>query len=229
MKHRPLVCASLMEPSPEELIEAARSAANADLIEARIDALENPDAQSVEGLLRRLRKVSGKEIILTIRPANEGGSFRGDEDERKTLLEAGLHEAGYVDVELDAPFLTPILEKAAEAGTQVIVSHHDFQATPPKEDMLSLLRRECAAGADIAKLAVTANSPRDVLTLLEVTMEASKTGRVCTISMGEHGRLSRIAAPLFGSVLVYGYVSRPTAPGQMSVAQVRRGLEILGM
>ncbi len=224
-----MVCASIMEPSLQDFVETAKKAGDADLIEARIDAVKNPTPRGVEKLLRELREASGKEIILTVRPVKEGGAFRGGERDRRTLLEAGLWEAGYVDIELEAPFLPQTAVKASEAGTRVIVSHHNFKVTPPKEDMLSLLRREHMAGAEIAKLAVTAKSLNDLLTLLEVTMEASKMGKVCTISMGEQGRLSRIAAPVFGSVLVYGYVNRPTAPGQISVGQVRRALEILGM
>jgi 3-dehydroquinate dehydratase-1 len=122
-----------------------------------------------------------------------------------------------------------MVEEAKEGNTRVIISHHDFNSTPSEEKMLRVLRDELRAGADIAKLAVRANNMGDVLRLLEVTLEASRYGRVCTISMGEYGRLSRMASPLFGSVLTYGYVSTPTAPGQLSLVELRQALRILGV
>lgn len=47
--------------------------------------------------------------------------------------------------------------------------------------------------------------------------------------MGEKGRFSRIAAPLFGSLI--SYVSLPggreTAPGQLTLDEMKRAAEIL--
>lgn len=229
MKPRTLICASLMAASPPEFVEAARGAEDADLIEVRADALEGCTPDRVKELLGQVSQASEKDMILTVRPESEGGAFKGSEAVRKTILEAGLHDACYVDLELEMPGLQDMVEKARDAGAAVIVSHHDFQGTPDKEEMIALLRREHDAGADIGKLAVKANGMRDVLMLLEVTLTASQQRKVCTISMGEHGKLGRVAAPLFGSALTYGYVSRPTAPGQLSVKEIKQTLEILGV
>lgn len=226
---QPLICASVMEPSPRDFVEVALRAENADVIEVRADALEDPAPNKVRRLLRDVTKATGRDVILTVRPRGEGGAFRGSEEERRSLLEACLGEAHYVDLELEMPSLVDTAEKARDASTDIIVSHHNFQDTPDEDDMMALLKREHEVGADISKLAVTANSMRDVLRLLEVTLSASQKWRICTISMGKFGRLSRAAAPLFGSSLVYGYVSRPTAPGQLSIEEVKHVLEILGV
>jgi 3-dehydroquinate dehydratase-1 len=50
---------------------------------------------------------------------------------------------------------------------------------------------------------------------------------LCMIAMGEVGRHLRAVAPLYGSVLTYGYVSEPTAPGQMSVSELRQALMLM--
>jgi 3-dehydroquinate dehydratase-1 len=52
---------------------------------------------------------------------------------------------------------------------------------------------------------------------------------ICTISMGELGAISRIAAPIFGSAITYGYVTRETAPGQISVSDIDSALKALGV
>ncbi len=72
-----------------------------------------------------------------------------------------------------------------------------------------------------------AHSKKDVLKVLNVTAEASKLGDVCIISMGKAGRLSRVVAPLFGSCITYASIGEPTAPGQLSVSNVKSVLEVL--
>jgi 3-dehydroquinate dehydratase-1 len=82
----------------------------------------------------------------------------------------------------------------------------------------------------VAKLGVKANSRRDVLRLLHVTQEMSSLDvPICTISMGELGKISRVAAPFFGSAITYGYVTKETAPGQVSIAELKKAFEILGL
>jgi 3-dehydroquinate dehydratase-1 len=216
-----------METSLLEFNRIARKAKEADLIEVRADSIKELTPERIKELLKCVNDASGKEIILTIRPGWEGGAYQGREHDRRMLLEAGLLEADYIDLELKMPSLAYMLEKAKRSGTKIIISHHNFSGTPETGKMLRLLKEELDLGADIAKLAVKANHVKDVLSLLETTLKASREGRVCTISMGEHGKLARVAAPFFGSSLVYGYVSKPTAPGQLSVTELRDALKIL--
>ena len=79
-----------------------------------------------------------------------------DDDTRKGLLMAAI-EAGarYVDVEVqaDEAYKRDIIQKARIHGCKVIISFHDFQATPEKgklEEITALCFKE---GADIAKIA----------------------------------------------------------------------------
>ena len=91
--------------------------------------------------------------------------------------------------------------------------------------MEGVIRESLDAGADIAKLAVMPNSLQDVLRLLDVTLKAN--GPVCTIAMGEKGKHSRVIAPVYGSVMTYGYVDTPTAPGQLKVDELKYILKML--
>lgn len=229
MKRYPLLCASIMEESIPEVIKIASSVRDADLIEIRADAIKEISPRRVIELLREVKKVSGKDVILTVRPLKEGGLYQGTEDDRRFILEAGLEETDYVDLELDTSQLEGLVKKASETGVKTIISHHNFESTPSREIMLSLLKREFNAGADIAKLAVKARTMEDVLNLLSVTVEASREGNICTIAMGNLGKIARVAAPFFGSTLLYGYVSNPTAPGQLSVSELRKILNIMGV
>ena len=49
----------------------------------------------------------------------------------------------------------------------------------------------------------------------------SSKGAVCTIAMGDLGRHSRVIAPIYGSVMTYGYMDAPTAPGQLRVDELK--------
>jgi 3-dehydroquinate dehydratase-1 len=55
---------------------------------------------------------------------------------------------------------------------------------------------------------------------------SQKTGLVA-ISMGENGTISRIAAPLFGSLFTYCFVDGSVAPGQLGVKETAAMLDRL--
>jgi 3-dehydroquinate dehydratase-1 len=63
-----------------------------------------------------------------------------------------------------------------------------------------------------------------VVRLLQFTAERKEP--LVTLSMGEIGMLSRVAAPLFGSLFTYTFVGEAVAPGQLPfgelVAEMRR-------
>ncbi len=91
--------------------------------------------------------------------------------------------------------------------------------------MKRILSESARAGADISKIAVMPSSLRDVLALLEVTLESESP--VCTIAMGKLGMHSRVIAPIYGSVLTYGFVEDAVAPGQMRVDELKAALKLL--
>jgi len=217
---RPKIVASLSRDLLENGEQARRL--GADLLEVRIDLL--PSLKDLEVVLEELN--SRLPVIVTNRCRREGGNWKGGEDERVELLLQCLPFASGVDVELTSPSRDRVVAEAKKLGRTVIISYHDFEKTP--HDLKGILRREIKAGADIAKLAVTPLSLGDVLDLLEVTLSLSREGRVCTIAMGELGRHSRVMLPVFGSCLTYGsVVDTGTAPGQLSVGELKYMLELL--
>jgi 3-dehydroquinate dehydratase I len=202
----------------------AREAASlgADLVEIRVDLVEEDSRTLVESVYRD----GYCPIIITIRPEYEGGKFSGTEDERLKLFTALATYADFIDVELRAPHVEQLAATVRGTDAVPIVSYHDFEGTPPDAEMLAIIDRCLQKGA-IAKLAVTPHDMTDVLRLLEVTLVSKRP--VCTIAMGSLGMHSRIVAPVYGSLLTYGYVRRPVAPGQIRVDRLLEGLKILGL
>jgi 3-dehydroquinate dehydratase-1 len=199
----------------------------ADIVEIRLDLLGIRDADVAKDLVEEIVSSSDLKCIATNRLQSDGGRWEGPEEERIFLLEEIIPLVDGVDIELSAQesVRTRIVEKAKENGKAVIVSAHDFSKTPSVDEMKDILENAFEAGGDIAKLAVMPNSMQDVLDLLNVTSRMEKP--VCTISMGELGKHTRVVAPCYGSVLTYGSVAEAVAPGQIRVDKVRECLETI--
>jgi 3-dehydroquinate dehydratase / shikimate dehydrogenase len=188
-------------------MRSARHAAEADgdLVELRLDSMARPDP---DGALADRRKPA----IVTCRPLREGGMFDGSEEERLRIL-MRAHELGaeFIDVEWDAR--AELLQ--ARGGRGVIVSRHDFSGTPANVfDLLAALRD---AGGEIAKLAVTAERPADLLSLLRAVPQ---DGSSIVIGMGGAGMATRVLAGRFGSR--WTYAGDAVAPGQITAARLQQ-------
>jgi len=198
----------------------------ADAVEFRMDLASDP--------LGRLDDYGGTlPVIATNRPTWEGGEAADGPERLDALCRAAASDAvGAVDVELGT--VTDgdgerVATRARECGTAVIVSVHDFEATPDRDRMRDLL---AAAGdrGDVAKLAVTAGGSDDVLDLLAATRATTAAGEtVATMAMGEAGRHSRAVAPLYGSRIGYAPVdpADATAPGQYDLATLADLVDLL--
>jgi 3-dehydroquinate dehydratase type I len=83
---------------------------------------------------------------------------------------------------------------------------------------------------DIVKFAVTASSQGELEILLEFALKfRNNTLPACVMSMGKYGPVSRIASPLAGAFLTYGFLGEgPSVPGQVSVTKLREKLKQYG-
>ncbi|PSQ49441.1 type I 3-dehydroquinate dehydratase [Halobacteriales archaeon SW_7_65_23] len=199
---------------------------HADAVEFRVDLADDGRSQ--------LSAYDGElPLLVTNRVEWEGGEA-ADNPARIEALEAAVEHPAVeaVDVELAAVRsgdCADLLEHAREHDVAVVVSVHDFEATPERETLTALLT-EAAELGDVGKLAVTAETRGDVLGLLSATHEVTESGkRVATMAMGEAGRHSRAVAPLYGSRIGYAPVdpADATAPGQYDLATLRRLIDQL--
>ncbi len=201
--------------------EAARdvfATTDADMIEVRLDLVKGDPLDA----LRAVRSATDKPIIATNRLQAEGGLWGAGEDERIRILIEAAELADWVDIELRTELRGKVFELVEKP---VIVSYHDFAGMPSRAEILDILEEMKGTGAAISKIAVTPSAMKDNLLILDFLLEADAP--LCMIAMGPLGRHLRAVAPLYGSVLTYGYVSQPTAPGQMSVSELRQALRLL--
>jgi len=198
---------------------------DADLLEFRMDLADDPLAAlaDYDGVLP---------ILATNRAEWEGGEADGSGRLDDLATAAEHDDVVAVDVELNAVRHgdgAGVLAHAREHGATAVVSVHEFEGTPPADDLRSTLADAVEHG-DVGKLAVTAEDPADVLTLLMLTREFTARGeRVATMAMGAVGRHSRAVAPVYGSKLGYAPVDpdEATAPGQYDLATLRELVEQL--
>jgi len=219
-----MICAPIIEKELDSMIETANST-KADSVELRLDYLTEITA------IDELTKIQ-KPIIATCMPEFEGGNFKGPEGERIELLRKATEFSSHLTIELktETNLRDPLISEAKEKGVRVILSHHDFDSTPGKEEILSVLRQEEGAGADIAKVAFMPKNQADVLNTLAAITENPTRIPVIAIAMGELGKVSRVLGPALGSYLTYASPTqgKESAPGQLTVEELRRILDIIG-
>jgi len=87
-------------------------------------------------------------------------------------------------------------------------------------ELLSKVREARNKGASIGKIATMVNSVKDISILSTLTVEAKKAALVCVIGMGTLGVSTRLSLPALGSSLSYGYLDKPSAPGQLPCSRI---------
>lgn len=216
----------------EEILASAKeiAAAKPDIMEWRIDYYEAgiKDNEKLIATAKALRDVVGElPILVTFRTKNEGGVLELGEDEYLDLVATVVTNrlGDVVDIELfhDEERVKDLVKQAHNYNVVVIMSNHDFEKVPAKDVIEFRLKKMAELGADVPKLACMPHSADDVLTLLSATNNARKalSTPIITMAMADLGKVSRIAGQVFGSCLSFGAVGKTSAPGQLSIEDLR--------
>lgn len=219
MISKPLICVPLFQKDRKNVLKVASEAIKlgADLLELRIDVLLDPDPQKIIHLTEEINFP----LIATNRMQEEGGYFRGSEDERIEILIETAEYVDYVDIELQTD--EKHRSKVINASKSTIISYHNFQRTPPLKELLDIVKKEKELGA-MAKFAVMPQNMQDTLNVLQVVNQSDNT---IGIAMGEMGRYTRVLAPLFGSPLTYASSDKGSAPGQLNINETKEIIDKL--
>lgn len=197
----------------ENVIKVAKDCINkgADVLEFRIDALENPEISEIKKTIEEINFP----MIATNRISTEGGSFKGTEEERFEILYECCDLVDYVDIELQSN--DEYIKKIHDTGVTTIVSYHDFEKTPKLSEITYIVEKEQKLG-DIAKVAFMPQDLDDTLTILAVL---SHCGDTIAISMGDLGSYTRVMASKFNSPITFAAGTDVTAPGQIDIETMK--------
>ena len=223
-----MICVSIQEPSFEKCKQMILSLAakGADRIaELRADLCRfTPEQVS-------LLVAANPHTIVTSRVESDNPSLSFNR--LCAAIEAG---AEYIDTELEYPddLQLQLRNRARSAGTKLIVSWHNFSATPPLKQLLEVYRSCAEKGADVVKIVTTANSLIDATRTMRLYRSVARLPRkriqrppLAAFAMGSAGKFTRYLSLKLGSPLSYTYPdgANATAPGQYSESQLAALLE----
>lgn len=230
------VAVSISGKSKEEILDIAKKIdiEKVDMVEWRGDFFKDIfHMDKVLEVLELLRQaLNNTPIIFTFRSKKEGGEREISEDDYYYLnKEVGKSKlVDLIDVEIFSKEdrVKELMEFIKKQNIFVIGSSHDFLKTPSEEKMILKLKKLEDLGADILKLAVMPNEPKDVLSLLNISNEMKNHSNkpVITISMGSLGMVSRICGNTFGSSVSFGSLDKKSAPGQIPVDELYKILRL---
>nr|MDP9146440.1 shikimate dehydrogenase [Acidobacteriota bacterium] len=186
-------------------------------VELRLDWLGS-DAQRARFLawLKR-RKFNRVLFVATCRRVDAGGKFRGGiEAQLYWLMQAREAGCSWCDVEVETMRVLPgKWVREYPVPGRVMLSVHDFERTPKFGGKFGALE---GGEVDAVKIAANARTIADSLRLLGL---ARKSKNFVAVPMGEVGLPARILALREGSALAYAPVEEATAPGQVSLREMK--------
>ncbi len=217
----PRICIALGLPDIPTLLDHARREAEAGelFLEFRLDFLDRPceGAASIRSFLEQFPECI---ILATCRRHQNHGKFNGSIEEQLAVLdkavEAGAHA---IDIEIETAEVAQDRLHYLRGRTQVIVSYHNYEATPPMD---TVINRVMKVQADAYKVVTTARKPSDNVRVLAAAKALPKH-KLIVLAMGELGFPTRVLSPVFGGVYTYAapMFAGGTAAGQVSARSLR--------
>lgn len=228
------ICAVIAEPTAKDALGRIRSVlrrsrAACPTVELRLDWLsKRGELEKLLGRLPAILRAPGRGrkhtrprpcVIATLRRRVAGGRFEGGlAAQRVGLLAAAKAGCAWCDVEVESaePLGKKGMSELRQAGANVLVSFHDFARTPG--DLRQIVRRLERCGGDAIKIATHCRTVGDTVRLLRT---AQGRRDVVAVPMGEAGLPGRVLALRRGSALAYAAAEAATAPGQLSLQEMR--------
>jgi 3-dehydroquinate dehydratase/shikimate dehydrogenase len=212
------ICVVAAASTARELAKLVRLAVReTPTVELRLDWLR--DDSEREKLLAWLSrsKWKGTTFLATCRRKLGGGQFDGDAGaELHWLMQARQAGCAWCDVEVETMRELPQESvRQFAVPSRVMLSIHDFRRTP---SLAKKIEVSASSGVDAVKIAAMSRTIADSMRLLKL---ARSSRQLIVVPMGEVGLPARILALREGSALAYAPLARATAPGQVSLQEMK--------
>ena len=212
------ICAVVAADSAREAVAQLRSALReTPTVELRLDWLRN-DSERRRFLAWLQRNRPRRSVLIaTCRRREGGGLLAGNvQDQLRWLKQAA--EAGCLWCDLEVETLRRLPRNSIRRYSlppRILLSVHDFRRMPRLDPALGARWR---GQVDAIKIAGAARTIADGARLLRF---AAKSRNCVAVPMGEVGLPARLLALREGSALAYAPVSAATAPGQVSLTEMK--------
>ena len=188
-------------------------------LEFRLDFLSQPrqGAEAIRGFLEQFPDCI---VLVTCRRHQNHGRFNGSIEEQLSILDLAVRNGAHaIDVEIETAESALDRLHQFRGRAYVIVSYHNYEATPPLD---LIVGRMMHVPADAYKIVTTARKPSDNLRVLAAARALPKQ-HLIVLAMGELGFPTRVLSPIFGGVYTYAAPMQVegTAAGQVSARSLR--------
>ncbi|MFH2028365.1 MAG: shikimate dehydrogenase [Nanoarchaeota archaeon] len=203
-----MICTPITASTVKEALDDIREAKDADLIELRLDLINDISLSN----LHRLIENKKKKVIVT------------DRKNRLDMIRKAIElNSDFIDVDISMGEKTIKEIILHKNSSKIIVSFHDFKKTD-----ISVIKKNyekmASLGPDIIKIATFANDISDNKVIFDLIKDAKKENkRIIALCMGEKGEISRIIGPIFGSFITFGSLEKgkESAPGQVTAEKLK--------
>ncbi|CRK11847.1 hypothetical protein BN1708_002288 [Verticillium longisporum] len=224
---------SLTVPSVDSAVDVIpQVVVGSDAVELRVDLLQDQTPESVARQVSALRSAAGMPIIFTLRTVSQGGRFPDADHTQALSLYILALRMGVEFIDLEMTWPEHILQTVTnlKGRSRIIASHHDPRGELSwKNGSWTPFYNRALQWGSVIKLVGTAQSMEDNYDLarFKSDMLASHPTPIIALNMGALGKLSRV---LNGFLTPVSHPALPfkAAPGQLSAAEIRRALFLLG-
>jgi 3-dehydroquinate dehydratase-1 len=204
-----MICVSISDKNPDTCVNRLK---DEELAEIRLD-LTHFSEKEIDKVFSTNTK-----LIATLRPDK-----LSDAQRLKLLKKAIDAGAAYLDIEYEAgvKYRKELSSYAKERACELIISYHNYEVTPSRNELERIVNDCYLFGADVAKIATQVINKQDIANLLSLY---STTHRIVSIGMGEKGKLTRVLSLLMGAEFTYAAPDdgTETAPGQLKKTELKR-------
>ena len=226
----PKICVPVIEKTEKEIIKYIKyiNKLPIDIIEWRADfyledIIYNEESEiNIIEISKSIKKITNKPILFTVRSNKEGGKIKNNFYYKiiniyKSVIENKCFDL--IDLEilsLKEKDIKNLIKLSKENNIKTILSNHNFNKTPSKKYIISLINKMIKLKCDIVKVAYMPKNKKDVIILLDSITEI-KDFPTIAISMGKLGTITRI----FGSVITFASAKSSSAPGQLEAMKLK--------
>jgi len=203
----------------------------AQIVEWRLDQYTELDNRAeLINTATQLRQVLGTIPVIAKLTASTVADADAYYQLYQTLVNNRAVDAVDIDLSMvNAAAFMPLTKQMRATQIRLILSQTTTAATPELADLVATYQAMAAAGADIARVTINAQTALDVLALMTATAQARTkvTLPLIATANGAWGRYSSVSGQLIGSALTFGQVGHGDGRGQLPVSQLKQTLQTL--
>ena len=205
-----MICISIAQESRRlALADLFNASRQCDLVEIRLDCFDK--APDVGELLAAKRGP----IIMSCRREQDGGLWKGTENDRLALLrQCIISKADYVEIEHD---IADQIRRFPPA--QRVISYTNLKETPA--DIVDIYDEMQKMNADVIKLTTLARTPEEAWPLVQIV--AKQRVPTVVVGLGKPGVMLSVLGKKIGAAWTYAALERgmEAHPGQPTVTDLR--------